>query len=219
MTAWVTVPCLLKLRAEFDEIAPGRDRGADGTIGDAAHSPGSDHTPDEDSPILDDLDADSLNEVHALDIDADLRTPGLSMEAAVQHVVALARAGDRRLRYVIFNRRIWRAATGWGKEYYAGDDPHTNHAHFSASYATAQERSTEPWHLEDIMALTPDDKTWLATLVRTTVREELDKHSTEDGDTTPRRYSRDGLITTIEQDTKKIREILEAPQVPTDPPA
>lgn len=219
MSAWVTVACLLTLRSEFNALAPDRDKGADGTIGDAAHSPSSDHAPDEDSPVLRGRDPDSVNEVHALDIDVDLRVPGLPMERVVQHIVALQRAGDGRLRYVIFNRRIWQRDDGWREERYVGDDPHTNHAHFSASYVAAQERRTDTWHLEEIpVALTPEDKTWLATLVRNTVREELDKHSTEDGDTTARKYSRDGLITTIEQDTKKIRELLEAP-TPTDPPA
>ncbi len=84
MASWILVPCLAELRSEFDEIAPGRDRSSDGSIGDPAHADrSSDHNPDETGnvPIRD---ADKVNEVHALDVDADLRTPGLSMETVVQ---------------------------------------------------------------------------------------------------------------------------------------
>jgi hypothetical protein len=31
------VPCLVTLRAEFNSLSPGRDKGADGWIGDTAH--------------------------------------------------------------------------------------------------------------------------------------------------------------------------------------
>jgi hypothetical protein len=158
MSDWVVVPCLLKLRSEINALAPRRDKGADGTIGDSAHTSSSDHTPDEDSDVLRDHDADSKNEVHALDIDVDLNQPGLSLEKVVQHLLKRARAGDRRLRYVIFNRRIWSASSGWQQKAYGGKDPHTNHAHFSASYETAQEARTDSW-LEGLadMPITEDE--------------------------------------------------------------
>jgi hypothetical protein len=35
MSAWVVVPNLLKLRDEFNLVSPKRDKGSDGTIGDA----------------------------------------------------------------------------------------------------------------------------------------------------------------------------------------
>jgi hypothetical protein len=52
---------------------------------------------------------------------------------------------DSRTRYVIYNRRIWRAATGrWEK--YTGKDPHTNHVHLSV-YDSAR-NNTKAWQLE-----------------------------------------------------------------------
>jgi hypothetical protein len=156
------VPCLGRLRDDFNEVAPDRDRASDGSIGDAAHSSSSDHTPDEISDALRGKDADSTNEVHAIDVDADLRTPGLTMEMVVQHLVARSRAGlEDRLRYIIFDRRIWEASNRWRQQPYAGPNPHDKHAHFSASYGTAAEADTHSWHLEDLVALTAEDKEWL----------------------------------------------------------
>lgn len=167
MAAWVLVPCLVRLRAEFNQIAPARDRTSDGSIGDQAHAGRvSSHNPDETGavPVRD---ADHLNEVHAIDVDVDLRTPGLTMEKVVQHLVARHRAGlEDRLRNIIFNGRIWAASSGWRQQAYAGANRHDKHAHFEASYATAAETDTHSWHLEEIpVALTADDKEWIADAV------------------------------------------------------
>jgi hypothetical protein len=153
---WILVPCLVQLRTEFNRIAPDRDKTTDGSIGDTAHAAGgnSDHLPDEEFDALHDHDADSKNEVHAIDMDKDLRVPGLTMERVVQHLVNRCRAGaERRLTYIIYNRRIWSASRGWVQRTYAGSNPHDKHAHFSASYTTARESDTSSWHLEDLVAL------------------------------------------------------------------
>jgi hypothetical protein len=164
MASWILVPCLDRLRDDFNEVAPGRDRASDGTIADQNHESTSDHTPDEISDALRRKDGDSRNEVHALDVDADLRVPGLSMEIVVQHLLSRCRSGaEKRLRYIIFNRRIWSASDGWRQEKYTGPNAHDKHAHFSSSYDTAREASTASWHLEDIpVALTADDKKWIS---------------------------------------------------------
>jgi hypothetical protein len=166
---WIVVACLLKLRDEFNALAPARAKGADGTIGDTAHAAGgtSDHLPDEDYPALRNKDADHVDEVHALDITTDLNQPGLTLEMVVQHILGRCRSGaEKRLRYIIFNRRIWEAdtKTPWSQHVYTGTaDPHTGHAHFSASYDSKLEASTASWHLEDIpVAMTKDDRDWLA---------------------------------------------------------
>jgi len=161
MANWILVPCLGQLRTELNRIAPAR-KGPDGTIGDEAHQKTiSDHNDDEVGrvPIRD---ADSKHEVHALDPYADLREPNLTMEMVVQHILARCRSGkEKRLRYIIYNRRIWRASNGWKQENYSGDSPHIEHAHFSASYETELEASTASWGLEDIpVALTEADKKW-----------------------------------------------------------
>ncbi|MDR6322899.1 hypothetical protein [Actinoplanes couchii] len=161
------MPSLVQLRAELNRIAPGRDKTSDGTIGDTAHQGRvSDHNDDEVGrvPIRD---ADSKHEVHAIDLDVDLRESDLTMEKVVQHVVGRCRSGaEKRLRYVIYNRRIWEASNGWKQRAYSGDNAHTQHAHFSASYETKLEASTVSWHLEDIpVALTEADKKWLTTQI------------------------------------------------------
>ena len=164
MADWILVPCLVQLRAELNEIAPERDKGSDGTIGDRAHQQSiSDHNDDEVGrvPIRD---ADSKHEVHAYDADDDLRTPNLTMEMVVQHILGRCRSGaEKRLRYIIYNRRIWEASNSWRQRTYTGASPHTEHAHFSSSYETKHEASTASWRLEDIpVALTDSDKNWLA---------------------------------------------------------
>jgi beta-xylosidase len=160
----VLVPCLVWLRKGIDAIAPARAEDSDGWIGDTAHQQEtSDHNPDETGsvPIHD---ADRLNEVHAVDVDKDLRESDLSMEKVVQFLIGRCRSGaETRLRYVIYNRRIWEASNGWRQRVYTGRNPHTEHAHFSASYDTAREASTASWQLEEIpVSLTIADKEWLA---------------------------------------------------------
>jgi hypothetical protein len=161
MSAWTVVPCLVCLRDEFNELAPGRDKGADGTIGDTSHSSSSDHTPDEDSTALRGKDADSNNEVHGLDIDSSgpwpaeghpERTHKQRFDAKVKKVIAGEKAkwlnpNDRcRLNYVIWDGQIYDNDNEFEpRKYTATPDPHTNHAHFSARYETACENDTRPW--------------------------------------------------------------------------
>ncbi|XVV09472.1 hypothetical protein ACQP2X_32075 [Actinoplanes sp. CA-131856] len=164
MADWILVPCLVKLRSEFNTIAPNRDKTSDGSIGDSAHqATQSDHNDDEvgNVPIRD---ADKIHEVHAIDVDVDLREPGLTMEAVVQFLLKRCRSGaEKRLRYIIFNRRIWQQSNGWKQQAYGGSNPHDHHAHFSSSYTTSLEASTASWHLEDIpVALTSSDKSWIS---------------------------------------------------------
>ena len=152
MSAWVLVPSLVALRREFDAVSPGRDRGADGSIGDSAHTSSSDHTPDEDSDVLRDHDADAKNEVHALDIDSSGPWPGASwFDSMIKSIVDRERArwlsADDvcRLEYVIWNRKIYSRVYDFRERAYTKDDPHTNHAHFSSRYLTTSENDTRPW--------------------------------------------------------------------------
>lgn len=175
MASWILVPSLVTLRSEFNAINPDRDKASDGSVGDAAHADSeSDHNPDETGhvPIRD---ADGKNEVHAIDVDVNLRVPGLDMEDCVQFILGRCRSGaERRLRYIIYRRRIWSASNGWRQKAYTGSNAHDQHAHFSASYETVHEASTASWHLEDIpVALTPEDKTWISGKIREIVRAEM----------------------------------------------
>jgi hypothetical protein len=163
MASWILVPCLVSLRNEFNAIAPGRDRASDGSIGDAAHArSSSDHNPDETASTPYE-DADSVNEVHAIDVDSDLRRSGWSMQKAVEIIVLRHRNGrDDRLQNVIYNRRIWSRNWGWTARAYTGANTHTQHAHFSARYTTTQERNTRAWGLlesedDDMATITQTD--------------------------------------------------------------
>lgn len=151
MPSWELVRCLVSLRNEFNQLAPSRDRSSDGSIGDDRHkASSSDHNVDDGSgqgrtPYED---PDSNPEVHAIDVDADLRKSGWSMERAVDIVVERHRVGlDDRLQNVIYNRRVWSRSWGWTEREYTGSNPHDKHAHFSSRYTTAQENDDDDWGL------------------------------------------------------------------------
>lgn len=161
MAAWVLIPCLVTLRTEFNLLAPGRDKGADGSIGDTSHSSSSDHTPDEDSRVLRDHDGDSKNEVHALDIDSSGPWPGTGTQkqrfhAKVMRVISgekvkwLSGTDKCRLNYVIWDGYIYDKDNHFTGVRYNGSDPHTNHAHFSGRYETSCENDTRSWGVAPI---------------------------------------------------------------------
>jgi hypothetical protein len=163
MASWILVPCLVSLRSEVNLLAPSRDKASDGSIGDAAHAQeSSDHNPDEtgNTPYED---ADNINEVHAIDVDDDLRKPGWTMDKCLEIIITRHRDGrDNRLQNVIYNRRIWSRSWGWTARAYTGANAHTEHAHFSARYTTAQESDTRPWGLleaedDDMATITQTD--------------------------------------------------------------
>ncbi|BAL85456.1 hypothetical protein AMIS_2360 [Actinoplanes missouriensis 431] len=163
MADWMLVPCLVKLRDEFNSVAPRRDKGADGAIGDSSHTSSSDHTPDEDSDVLRDHDADDKNEVHAVDVDSDGPWPdGSGREAGgwfdrrIQHIAAQERIEYAspdvygRLQYIIWRGRIISRSWGWSEwRTYSGASKHFDHAHISARYLTRTESDTRPWGVEE----------------------------------------------------------------------
>lgn len=184
MAAWELIPSLTKLRQEFNAIAPGRDKGADGAIGDSSHTSSSDHTPDEDSRVLRDHDGDSKNEVHALDIDSSGPWPIWSgtQKERFHRIVMRIIAGERakwmsatdrcRLNYVIWDRKIYDKDNDFEPRAYGRSDPHTNHAHFSGRYETSCENDTRPWGVyvaptpvEEDMAITDADAVKIAQAV------------------------------------------------------
>lgn len=161
MSSWILVPCLARLRDEFTQLAPNRDHASDGAIGDPAHQQeSSDHNPDETGKTPYE-DADNVNEVHAIDVDDDLNKPGWTMQRCVDIIAARHRAGtDDRLQNIIYNLRIISRSWGWSSWHtYTGPSPHTEHAHFSARYTTAQEADVSPWGLleEDTLTISDDD--------------------------------------------------------------
>jgi hypothetical protein len=145
VTGPILVPCLVALRSEFNHLAPARDRGADGWIGDKAHQQeSSDHNPDETgrTPYED---ADNVDEVHALDVDKDLGA-GLAMNPKVEIIWARCVSGaEQRLQNIIWAGHIASRSWGWAWRPYTGPSKHFDHAHFSARYVTALEANTDWW--------------------------------------------------------------------------
>lgn len=119
---------LKNLKAAVDRRWPDRDRRSDGWIGDAAHQLRvSDHNPDPRTGV-----------VRARDLDKDGIVPQVVVASAMLHPA---------VKYVIFNRRIYRAADRWRPRVYEGSNPHTGHIHVSIFHTWAAENSTAGWTL------------------------------------------------------------------------
>lgn len=105
-------PVLVRLRDDLNARWPGRDKGSDGWIGDAAHQAQvSDHNPDSTTGV-----------VRALDIDKD----GIHIPSVVASLMIHPSSN-----YVIHNRRIYRRADRFKPRAYQGSNPHTSHVHGS----------------------------------------------------------------------------------------
>ena len=116
-----------QLREQFDDTFSDRDRRSDGWLGDLRHSSRpSDHNPDP-----------KTGTVRALDVDRDVSgttKPDLMPDIADQIRLA-AKAGDKRIAYVIFNGRIASPRLGWRWRVYRGSSPHRAHCHVSFTKA------------------------------------------------------------------------------------
>lgn len=152
MASWVVVPALEALRHELNETFPHRDRSSDGGVGDTSHGARpSGHNPDE-TGVPEDHDADDVNEVRARDFDSDLSHPAVDMEDVCQYLLAGCRAGRITwIKYLIYNRRIWSASTGWVERAYTGANPHDKHLHVSCRPETSCENDTRPVGLATLL--------------------------------------------------------------------
>lgn len=137
------VPNLATLRDELDQRWPRRDRRSDGWIGDQAHASGtSGHNADE-SGRAERQDADSKDEVRALDVDKDIdAAAGDELFAELDRI---RRTPDlrRRLIYIIYRRQIASASSGWVWQPYTGSNPHVEHGHLSGH--PDYDDDTTPW--------------------------------------------------------------------------
>lgn len=139
---WRAMSSLLVLRDQANAIAPRRSRASDGLVGDEDHQgTNSDHNPHYVPGVGSEI-------VTALDLTHD---PADGFDS--YHFAEVLRTHrDRRIKYVISNRRIFssyasgsRPAWTWGR--YTGSDPHTNHVHVSVLDAIVSDTRT-PWNLE-----------------------------------------------------------------------
>lgn len=140
---WRPARSLPVLRDQIDAAYPGRDKGADGILGDTAHaSRASDHNPD------------SAGVVHAIDIDRDLGGGHDAHEIAV----ALVASRDPRIKYIISQGRIIYGTAAFASAYgdrgvgawvwtkYYGGDQHYDHFHLSVVPDSRCDQTT-PWKI------------------------------------------------------------------------
>jgi hypothetical protein len=111
-----------QLREQFDDTYD-RDRRSDGWVSDYRHSLRvSDHNPCPETGI-----------VRGLDIDRDVvkgGKPDLMPDIANQ-IRLCAKAGEKRIAYIIFAGKIASPRMGWRWRKYRGINPHNSHLHCS----------------------------------------------------------------------------------------
>lgn len=126
-----------RLRTQIDRKFPNRDKRSDGWIGDTSHQAvPSDHNPDwSDGGV-----------VRAIDIDADLskKDPNVAEKLANQ-LKRAAKYGEKRISYVIFNRKIASSRENWAWRTYTGSNTHEHHIH--VSFTPAGDRDGKPFDL------------------------------------------------------------------------
>jgi hypothetical protein len=110
----------VQLREQIDDDYPDRDRKSDGWIADARHlaKSTSDHIP-----------RDGF--VRAIDIDSDLSAHKEEAYALVEKIRKLAKNGDKRIKYIIYDGKIMSPILGWKRRKYNGANPHRSHFHIS----------------------------------------------------------------------------------------
>lgn len=129
MASWRLAKGLIKLREQINERWPNRSKISDGSVADARHLAAgtSDHIPN------------AQGVVTAIDVTKD-ETNGPNTLAITQ-----ALTQDSRVKYLIYNRRIWKARTGiW--EPYHGENAHDHHWHLSIKADLADDEHT--WALD-----------------------------------------------------------------------
>lgn len=137
---WRLARALETLRAQVNDKWPARSKNSDGSIGDVSHSARtSDHNPDD------------AGVVRAIDITHDPKG-GFDSYAFAD---MLLKKQDKRLKYVISNRRIGSGPAGpqpgaWRK--YTGTNPHDHHCHISV-VADSRGDDTSQWDIDG--SLTP----------------------------------------------------------------
>ncbi len=146
------LPAIISLVNELDNSFPERDKSSDGEVGDRAHEQSvSNHNRDESGNTGSWSDSDKIDEVHARDIDVDLRKPGWSMDRVVEIILDRCRRGvEKRVTEIIYKGHIYTKKRGWIKRKYTGPNGHYHHLHLSFAYGSGDGQSnpeniTSPW--------------------------------------------------------------------------
>lgn len=112
----------VQFREQLDDCFPERLRDSDGWVADARHvaSGKSDHIPNADGWVF------------ALDIDRDLAgKPKPDLMPYLANQVRIAGKTDKRIKYVIFDKKFASSKTLWRFIPYRGSNPHSKHMHIS----------------------------------------------------------------------------------------
>jgi hypothetical protein len=129
MTYWLSKSAET-LRKQINASFPDRDKRSDGWIGDSRHAATkSDHNP-----------AAPTGVVRAIDVDSDLGGAANNAHYLANQLRILGKT-DKRISYVIFNRKIASRILFWKWRKYSGIDPHTSHIHISFTPLGDQDKS------------------------------------------------------------------------------
>jgi hypothetical protein len=155
--SWYAAPSILAALRQATVLWPNRNKGADGTIGDASHSAStSDHNPAPNGCV------------HAFDLTHD-PAHGVDTFKLADHLRDRANADpDFRgvIKYVISNRRIYNPSISPAWRYYGGSSPHTDHVHVSINYTThAENWSGQWWSTQQEDEVTDDDLKKIGALI------------------------------------------------------
>ncbi len=143
---WRVAGSLKQLLNEVNVLAPARNKKSDGTIGDIAHSQGnSDH-----NPWVKDS-GGTMGIVTALDITHDSKN-GCDCNVIAQF---LQDKKDKRVKYVIWNRRIMNASAingsaAWAWRPYTGQNPHDKHIHISVQCDKLYCDDNQKWNVKTV---------------------------------------------------------------------
>lgn len=120
-------------------------------IGDEAHkdSPSGHNEDDTAGSKPEREDSDSNPEHRAIDVMIGPAFTAAEAEDLTQKLIRRP-ANQRRLIYVIYNRRIWQKKNGWVEEHYGKSDPHTNHVHESGD--PLDDENGADWDIDDAPA-------------------------------------------------------------------
>lgn len=164
MGYWYAAPSVVRALKQATALWPNRNKGADGTIGDADHAASvSDHNPDSKGCVhAFDLTHDPAHGVDTFKLADDLRDRA-NADAAFRGVI----------KYVISNRRIYNPSISPAWRTYNGSSPHTDHVHVSIKYTTEAENWSGQWWTpgEQEDEVTDDDLKKIAALIDARVDE------------------------------------------------
>lgn len=132
------------LKRQYEDAYPGI---VIGTIGDTAHqNEPSDHNPEEDGSV------DAIDPMIG---------PHFTTADAEREVDALVKSRDRRIAYIIWDRRIISSTVSpWKWRRYTRSDPHTGHFHLSVN--DKHETDGSPWKIAKKVVQVAGDtiRTW-----------------------------------------------------------